>query len=98
MLEVKRLKRAFIPHNLRATNEYSNTHSLAYGVNRYISPYLIRYFKTKDINVNQDIYAISEMVQWIWRSRIRNGESISIYIPSSRRRKLFIKWLNNELG
>lgn len=96
-LEVKSFKRAFIPHNLRATNEYSKTHSLAYGVNRYISPYLIRYFKTKNINVNQDIYAVSEMVQWIWRSRIRNGESISIYIPSSRMRKLFIKWLNNEL-
>lgn len=33
-------------------------------------------------------YALSEMIQWIFRSRIRNNESINIYIPSSRMRNL----------
>ena len=90
-------KRVFIPHNLRATNEYSNTHTLAYCVNRYISPFLINYFKTKDVNVNQELYALSEMLQWIWRSRIRNDESINIYIPSSRMRKLLIEYLDCKI-
>ena len=96
-IEVKSYKKAFIAHNIRATNEYSNTHTLAYAVNRYISPYLIKYFKSKEIEVNQDIYGLSEAIQWVWRARIRNNENISIYIPSKRIRNLFIKWLNNEI-
>lgn len=93
-LDVPSYKRAFIPHNLRATNEYSDTHTLAYCVNRYISPYLIKYFKNKNIEVNQEMYALSEMLQWIWRSRIRNDEDINIYIPSSRMRGLLLSYLN----
>ena len=96
-LNVPSYKRAFIPHNLRATNEYSNTHTLAYCVNRYVSPFLINYFKGKDVVVNQDLYGLSEMLQWIWRSRIRNDEDINIYIPSSRMRGLLIKYLNGKV-
>lgn len=33
------------------------------------------------------------MVQWIWRSRIRKGENINIYIPSIRMRKLLDAWM-----
>jgi len=39
---------------------------------------------------------LSELIQWVWRSAIRDGNSINIYIPSSRMRNLFIEWLNNE--
>ncbi len=95
-IKVKSYQRGFISHNLRATNEYSNTHNIAYCVNRYISPYLYKYFKSKDIEVNQDIYALSEMIQLIFRSGIRNNEDINIYIPSSRMRKLLIDFL--EVG
>lgn len=95
-VSVKNYKKAFIPHNLRATNEYSNTHTLAYCVNRYVSPMLLRYFKSKNIEVNQDVYALSEMIQWVWRARIRNGEPINLYIPNSRMRELFIEFLNSQ--
>lgn len=37
-VKVKNYKRAFIAHNLRATNDYSHTHTLAYAVNRFINP------------------------------------------------------------
>ena len=42
------------------------------------------------------MYALSEMIQWIFRSRIRNNEDINIYIPSSRMRNLLIEFL--EVG
>jgi len=87
-IDVPSYKRAFIPHNLRATNEYSDTHTLAYCVNRFISPYLEKYFLTRNIVIDEDLYALSEMIQWIWRSRIRNDENINIYIPSKRMREL----------
>ena len=63
----------------------------------YISPFLVNYFKGKDISINQDVYALSEMLQWIFRSRIRNDESIFLYVPSKRIRKLFLNWLDNKL-
>ena len=43
--------------------------------------------------MNDDVYAISEMVQVIWRSAIRNDEPIHLYIPSERMRNLFELWL-----
>lgn len=53
------------------------------------------YFELQGIKVDEDAFATSEMIQWIWRSAIRKGEPITLYIPSDRMRNLFIKWLNN---
>ena len=35
------------------------------------------------------------MVQWIWRSAIRDGDEIYIYIPSKRMRTLLINWMES---
>lgn len=51
----------------------------------------------RNIKLDEDGYALSEMLQFIWRSAIRNGEPIEIYIPSKRMRELLIKYLNNEI-
>ena len=32
----------------------------------------------------------------IWRSAIREGNPINIYVPSSRMRSLLQRWLNDE--
>ena len=48
-----------------------------------------------NVNVNEETYALSEMLQWIWRSAIREGNEIWIYIPSRRMRKLLQNWLEN---
>ena len=34
------------------------------------------------------------MIQWIFRSQIRQYKPINIYIPSERMRELLIDWLN----
>ncbi len=72
---------------------YSNRFNLAYLVNIYPHPSIVKFFRGKDIEVNGDSYALSEMLQWIWRSRIRNGLPVNIYIPSSRMRSLLEKWI-----
>lgn len=93
----------FIPLNARATNEYSDRNILVYAFNFYSNPYVRRYFTNKNekdgtnITVNQDYLALSCLIQWIWRSSIRNNEPITIYIPSERMRLLFKKWLNGEM-
>ena len=85
--------RSFVPCSCRATNEYRDRRNLAYCVNIFFNPFLKKYFQEHGCEVDEDRYALSEMIQWIWRSAIRDGEPISVYIPSKRMRKLLEDWL-----
>ena len=87
----------WISCNCRASNEYSNKRCLIYPINRYLNPYYEIFFIKRGINIDQDRYALSEMIQWIFRSAIRKGKPIDIYIPSQRMRELFKKWLGGEI-
>ena len=86
--------RGFIPVNMRATNSYKDRTSLAYLVNIYLNPMIKGFFQDHNISVDEDGYALSEMLQWIWRSAIREGNEIFIYIPSKRMREILINWLS----
>jgi len=86
--------RNFIAINARATNDFANKKYLAYVVNRYLHPSFIQFFAQRDIHVDQDKFALSELIQWIWRSAIRNGEKIYLYIPSERMRGLLQNWID----
>lgn len=83
----------FVSCNCRATNDYSETNHLAYCVNIYPHVGVSQFFYQHGIHMDEDKYALSEMLQWIWRSSIRKGGEIWIYIPSKRMRKLLEEWL-----
>lgn len=85
----------FTTFNLKATNNYSNKNYLAYAVNLYVNAGIKNMLKRNGIDVSDDIYALSTMIQWIWRSAIRNGEEITIYIPSKRMRSLLDQWIDD---
>lgn len=87
--------KGFVSCNARATNDFNHKKHLVYTINRYVNTVLYNYFKEKyQISIDQDAFALSELVQWIWRSAIRDGEEITLYIPSLRMRELLIGWLN----
>lgn len=92
---VRDYSKAFVSCNARATNVYGNRHNLAYLLNVYEHPYIIRWFDNNGITVDQDSYALSQLLQWIWRSAIRNGEKVGLYLPSKRMRNLLLEWLEN---
>ena len=83
----------FLSCNVRATNAYRNRDCLAYCVNIFYNPLMKSYFADQGIEVREDKYALSEMIQWIWRSAIRDGKEIWIYVPSKRMRELLEGWL-----
>lgn len=85
----------FVSFNARATNDYKFKRNLAYMCNVYIHPNIKQFFNLKGIEFNEDEYALSELIQWIFRSAIRDGKSINIYLPSKRMRTFLINWLNN---
>ena len=88
--------KGFISINARATNEFSHKKSMAYIGNRYLNPAIINFFKDNDVIIDQDYWALSELIQWIWRGCIRNNEKMNLYIPSTRMRALLISWLHNK--
>lgn len=96
-LSGKGYKNRFLVLNARATNDYIDRKYLAYCCNIFLNPYIEKFFDQNNVKVNQDIYALSELLQWTWRSCIRKNEKIYIYIPSKRMRELLIKWLNNKI-
>ena len=93
----QRYTKGFVSLGSRATNNYCDKFNLAYLSNIFINPIIKQFFIERGIFVNEDIYALSELLQWIYRSRIRKGESINLYIPSLRMRTLLIDWLNGKI-
>lgn len=88
----------FCSCSARATNDYANKTNLAYMINYYNNSN-INQFTSKlsvDIKFNREIFSLSNLIQWIFRSAIRNNEPINLYIPSSRMRNLLKKWLNGN--
>jgi hypothetical protein len=94
-LKGKGYTKGFLACNQRGTNEYRGRESVAYLVNRFINPYVKNFFVKKGIWVDEDGFALSEMLQFIWRSAIRDGKHINIYVPSARMRGLLVGWLNS---
>lgn len=89
--------KGFLSCNAKATNLYRDRVNLAYVINAFINPNIQVFFEDSGIPVDADMYALSSLVQWVWRSAIRDGRAITLYVPSSRMRGLLIKWLNDEI-
>ena len=89
-----RFRKNFIQTSARATNRYKDRTDVAYMVNRFADPNILKFFRSRNIELDRDAYALSEMLQWIWRSAIRDDKPITLYIPSRRMRTLLIDWIN----
>ena len=86
----------FLVFNKRASNEFADRHEVAYCVNVFMQPWMKNYLIRLGVDeVNQDMYALSILIQWLFRSAIRRGEEIWAYIPSRRMRFLLETWLDN---
>ena len=84
----------FIPVNERATNKFSHKKTMIYFANRFLNPNVKRFFEDGNIKVNEDKWALAELVQWVFRGAIREGKPMNLFIPSKRMRTLFLEWLN----
>lgn len=89
--------RRHISLNLRATNEYADAPALVYLSDRYLNPMQMSFFEDRGVTYNQEGWALSELLQFIYRSRIRNGKKVSLLIPPKRMRLLLQKWSRYEL-
>ena len=75
------------------TNKYKDRDCLAYLVNVFMNTGEKIFYQKHGVKVNEDAYALSTMVQWIWRSAIRDGKKVNLYIPSERMRTILKNWI-----
>ena len=86
--------KGFVSCNCRATNDFKDKTAMAYVCNRFSDPYILQFFTANGVEVDDDAVALSELVQWIFRSAVREGKEVNLYIPSVRMRTLLKNWLS----
>ena len=91
-----RFSGSWLHYNAKATNEFKETKYVAYFVNVYANVMILAMLRSRAALFDQDKFALSEMVQFVWRSAIREEKPIVLYVPSKRMREMFIKWINSE--
>ena len=87
--------KSFLTFNAKATNAYKDKDTLVYIANIFMNANEKNFYNMHGIEVDQDVYALSIMVQWIWRSAIRDGNEVQLYIPSRRMRTILENWINS---
>lgn len=87
-------EKCWIPVQTRATNIYSHKTHLLHLFNRYPNQSVKAYLQDYGVDINDDVFALSELLQWVWRSAIRNKQPITVCIAAPRMLKLFQDWLN----
>lgn len=93
LLRGKGFSNGFVIFNKKSSNDFRDRDHLAYLSNIYMNPYKVRWLQERGCDVLEDKWALSIMIQWIWRSAIRDGKEIWIYIPSTRMRHLLENWI-----
>ena len=84
----------WVANTTRGTNDYMHCSHLIYLYDQNINFIVARWLGDSS-QAFKDAYALTELIQWVWRSRVRRGEPITLYLPSLRMRKLFEAWLND---
>lgn len=92
-LEYYGYKGGHIPMNAKAMNEFGDRHYLAYCANVFLNPIVVTYFKDHDILISHEDFALTTLLQWIWRSAIRRNEPVHLYLPSARMRQVLDQWM-----
>ena len=95
----------FVPYNIKATNDYRHCTSVAYLVNNFPNTFLVSMITKRNTKrkFNQDMWALSEMLQMLFRSAVRgdrdkgdDSRHIKLYLPSERMRNLLESWLSGD--
>lgn len=93
--QLKRYENGFIAMNCRGTNRFGNKTNFAILVNIYMHPSIRNFFMKHGCGeIDEDGFALNQLMQLIWRSAIRNGKPVNLYLPSSRMRTLLTDYLS----
>lgn len=90
--------KSYIAYTERATNVYRDKDVLMFIGNRFMNPNDAAFFTKRGVRIEQDAWAVSELLQWVFRSAIRDGKKVRLFLPSRRMRELLEKWSTHSIG
>lgn len=83
----------WLPNTTRGTNDHAHSSVCIYLYDQYINPFIRRWLGLENATEANARYALAELIQWVYRSRVRRGQPITLFLPSKRMRGLFQDWL-----
>lgn len=88
-------KKRWRPCNLKATNELTDCCLVGYFVHRFAHVKVKNFLYSKGVAVDERALALSELIQFVWRSNIRTKEEkkVVVFIPSFELLKDFKDWI-----
>lgn len=69
---------------------------MIYLANLFPNPILTRYITDRGQEHCPNMFAVSEMLQWLWRGCIRDDKPMTVFIPAERMRALLYAWLDTD--
>lgn len=89
----------WIACTMKATNRYSHKKLAIHCFNRYPHVAVYSYLNDYGYKIDQEKFAVSELLQWLFRSNIRTvGGQVTVAIASKRMYNLYLKWANGEIN
>lgn len=88
---------SFLACNTKATNQYRECHAAAYLCNIFLNPNIVTFLSLRNAKIDDEQYALSELLQFLWRGSIRDGKDFCVFVPSKRMRTLLLDWLHSGL-
>lgn len=85
----------WVANTTRGTNDYKEFGHAIYLYDQYLNPAVKQWLGAT--NEQQDQYALSELLQWLYRTRLRERKACTIYMGSKRMKDLLDKWLAGDL-
>lgn len=86
----------FLYSRCRATNDYSYKNTLIHAYNRYPNTAVERYLRDYQHPIDNNNFALAEMLQWIFRSAIREGKPINLSVLNHRMLELLVDWIEES--
>jgi len=83
----------FVPKNMRASNDYKNYNTCFYCCNIYPHLMVSSFLSKNGVHVDPDQFALSELIQFIFRGSVREGKKMKLLILSDRMRQLLDEFL-----
>ena len=81
---------------MRATNLYKHKKVMIHCYDRYPHISVTAYLQDFGVGVDNQVFALSELLQWAWRGCIREDQPMTLAIGSKRMYNLFKEWLEED--
>lgn len=86
----------FVPKNMRASNDYKDYNTCFYCCNIYPHTLLSNYLADNGVKIDGEIFALSELIQFICRGSVRMNKTMKLLILSNRMRGLLSDYLKGD--